>query len=133
MVSKEQAQSIHLKWQWPAGRHPDLKILIRVDTIRKESGGLFGIRKFESMGEHLPDATEVIGTVVLGGDDLRGKTLRLRAPRAELKDVATGHTAGVGIIKSANGSGDICICVRGAPENLGADALKSWLDQMSCS
>jgi hypothetical protein len=121
---------LRLGWQWPAGRSADYKMLIKVSEISKESAGLF--RKFESAAEHLPDAVVITGQATLGGEFAAGQAVAIRAPRAELKDVSVGRLAGVGVIRQDGKDKNICICVQGAPANLGADDLKKWLAQMEC-
>ncbi|HWN96966.1 MAG TPA: hypothetical protein VNT99_18195 [Methylomirabilota bacterium] len=125
-------EAIRFNWQWPAGRKPDYKLLIDVSKIRKESSGLFGLKKSESIGDQLPEATEVVGRVISGREQLVGKEVIFRAPRGELKEVVAGQRAAVAIIERDNRDTNICVCIVGVPKNLRDAELQAWLRDLKC-
>ena len=125
-------EAVRFRWQWPAGRKPDYKLLVDVQEVRKESSGIFGVKKSESMAGQLPDAIEVIGSVIVGPDELIGRKVILRAPRAELRNVVVGQAAGVAVIARDRNDTNICICIEGAPKIIDKNALRAWLNDMKC-
>jgi hypothetical protein len=126
------SETLRFRWQWPAGREPDYKLLVDVQEVRKESSGIFGIKKSESMASQLPDAIELIGSVIMGPDELIGRKVIFRAPRAEVRNVVVGQAAGVAVIARDRNATNICICIQGAPKIVEKKALRAWLSDMKC-
>lgn len=125
--SQMSAQTLALKWEWPAGRQVDSKILVKVGKIAKASKGFLGIGASPSLADALPDATDVTATVVAGPDALVGKTVTLGLPGMEAAKLKAGELAGFGLL--ANGA--LCICVAAAPSQDAAQA-GTWLEGWSC-
>lgn len=126
--------SLHLVWQWPAGRQPDHKLLLNIRDIKRERTGLFNFFKnVESAADYLPEAMVLLGTVAAGRVGLLGAEVSIRLPRIELGGVAAGDHVGVGIIDEDKGDRNICICIKSAPDGLGSKELKDWLQSMECS
>lgn len=100
-------QAIELKWEWPAGRHIEAKMLIDVQKMSKASKGFFGIGASSSLANALPDATDVVGTVLTGPDRLMGKRISMRIPDVEAQKLKLGEHAGIGLV----GGNTICVCV----------------------
>lgn len=125
--SQMSAHTLALKWEWPAGRQADSKVLVRIGKIAKASKGFFGIGASPSLADALPDATDVTATVVAGPDALAGKTVTLGLPGMEAARLKTGELAGFGLLAD----GALCICVAAAPSQDVAQA-KNWLDGWTC-
>lgn len=97
---------IELNWEWPADRPIEQRILIKVDKIKAQGSGFFGMKTSPSLAANLPDAT-IVNATVLGGDKLlSGKSLSVVVPKLEIDLLTTGGYAVVGIVET-----DICICI----------------------
>jgi len=114
-----------LTWEWAAERTPTSRILVEVSQIRKEGGGLFGLKKSPSIIENVPDGHILTGVVVLG--DHVGRSVSLRMPGFEIPDISEGDRVGLGLI----GEG-ICICVVPLPAGLSDSQLEDWLGAFRC-
>lgn len=97
---------IELKWQWPAERKAEENMLVRVNSINKQSGGFLGIKKSPSLAESFPDPVVIDGVVINTDKSLDGKTIRLSAPKLEVENIKGGSYAVLGIVDD-----NICICV----------------------
>ncbi len=97
---------IELKWEWPAERTVEERILIKVDKIKLQSSGFFGIRKSPSLAASIPGPTVVFG-VIQGNNKLTaGKTLSVVVPKLEIEPLNSGGYAVLGLVET-----DICICI----------------------
>jgi hypothetical protein len=122
-----QSEEIALKWEWPAGRTLDSRALVEVHSLKKESGGLFGIKKSPSMANAFPDPIILSGKVLEGPPGIYGKAVRIRLPAAEAKGVTPAQLVGIGLVGS-----DTCVCVVPAPQGVAAGEAKEWLAQLQC-
>ena len=97
---------IELKWEWPADRKIEERILIKVDTIKAQGSGLFGIKASPSLAASVPDPMTVTGTVQ--GDDVitAGQTLSVVVPKLEIESLNSGGYAVIGLVET-----DVCICI----------------------
>lgn len=121
------AQSVEYKWEWPAGRQPGSKLLVKVGKVAKASRGFFGIGASPSMADALPEATDVTATVVAGPAALVGKSVSLRLPGMEAARLKAGELAAYGLVDEAGP----CICVAAAPSQ-DAAAAGNWLSGWTC-
>lgn len=126
-MSDSPSESATLRWEWPADRVPDHRILVRIDAIREERGGLLGIRRSPSLADALPNPVELEATVVAGDAPGLGRRLSLRLPRPELHDIAVGDHAAMGLL----GPGT-CICIAKAPAGTDQAAQERWLASWNC-
>ncbi|WP_148268757.1 hypothetical protein [Azoarcus olearius] len=121
------AHSFAPKWEWPAGRQVETRLLVKVDKIAKASKGFLGIGASPSLADALPDATDVSVTVVAGPAPLAGKAAVLGMPGMEAAKLKAGALAGVGLIEG----GALFVCVAAAPSQDAAAAQK-WLESWRC-
>jgi len=119
-------QIIEVKWEWPAGRQMETKILINVKKISKASRGFFGIGASPSLADAIPEATDVVATVIAGQENLIGKTISMRVPGVEANKLKVGEPAAVALVNS-----NISICVSAAPTDKGE--LDNWFNKWSCN
>lgn len=119
-----------LGWEWRAKRALAQRVGIKIDRIKRESGGLFGILKSPSLGGSLPDPMEVDASIVAvdrpGLVDPVG-TIRFRIPMMELNDAEAGTLAALGVI------GETVVCFAPAPTGMTEDRLAEWLPDAPCA
>jgi hypothetical protein len=120
------ADAVSLKWEWPADRTPDGKILVKVRDVKKEGGGVFGIKKSPSLAESLPDPMQLSGEIIDGRSDWNGRALMFVLPAVELPQVSAGDHVGIAFIDDAG------VCIAKAPADAGAEALRDWLASWTC-
>lgn len=106
---------IELNWEWPADRQIEQRVLIKIDKMKEQGSGFFGIKKSPSLAASVPDPIVITGTVL--GDDtlIAGKTVSVVAPKLEVESLSAGGFAVAGIVET-----DICICLI-AVESASAD------------
>lgn len=106
---------IELNWEWPAERQIEQRILIKINKMKEQGSGFFGIKKSPSLATNLPNPIVITGTVL--GDDklIAGKTVSVVAPKIEVESLNAGGFAVVGIVDT-----DTCICLV-AVESANAD------------
>lgn len=119
-------QVIEIKWEWLAGRTIETKLLIDVTKISKVSKGVFGIGASPSIADTLPDATDVVASVVSGSERLIGKSISLRIPGVEANKLKVGEHAALALVNSNT----ICVCVSAVPTN--TQEIESWLNKWDC-
>jgi len=119
-------QIIEVKWEWPAGRQMETKILINVKKISKASTGFFGIGASPSLADAIPEATDVIATVIAGQENLIGKTISMRVPGVEADKLKVGGPAAVALVENT-----ISICVSAVPPDKGE--LDNWFNKWNCN
>ena len=117
-----------LKWEWPAGRTMEAKLLAQVKEIKKASKGLFGSAAAPSNANALPEATDIVMEVTSGPVDLAGKTVTLRVPGMEAAKLRSGMPAAFGLVQGNS----TCICVAAAPAGDVAE-LEKWFSGWSCA
>ena len=119
-------QIIEIKWEWPAGRAIETKLLINVTKISKASKGFFGIGASPSMANTLPDATDVVASVASGPENLMGKTISIRIPGVEANKLKVGEHAALALVNSNT----ICVCVSAVPTD--THEIESWFNKWNC-
>ena len=97
---------IELKWEWPANRATESKLLIQIDKVKKQGSGLFGVLKSPSLVDGFPDPQELTGNIVNANSSLNGKSVKLVLPLLEIEGIKAGSYAMLGIIKNTT-----CICI----------------------
>ncbi|WP_226668414.1 hypothetical protein [Microbulbifer aggregans] len=97
---------IELKWEWPADRAVEDKILIKIEDIKPQGSGFFGLRKSPSFAENLPDPTVITGVIKNADELIKGKSLKIIVPKPEVGNAAVGSYAVLGLVEK-----DICICI----------------------
>lgn len=118
-----------LTWEWRAGRALAQRAAVQLGTIKKEGGGLFGLRKSPSLGGALPDAMVVESRVLAvnrSGVAVVGTPLRFRIPKVELGSHKTGDIVVVGII------GQAAVCIDSAPAGAQPEQAADWIDSVGC-
>lgn len=120
-------QEIRLKWEWPAGRQIEAKVLVKVDDIAKVSKGLLGIGASPSLADALPDPRDVTVSVISGPQALTGRKLTLRLPAMESDKLKVDGHAAFGLIEN----NAVCVCVAAAPAT-NSEEEKTWFQQWSC-
>lgn len=119
-----------LGWEWRAERALAQRAALRLERVKPEGGGLFGILKSPSLGGSLPDAmaAEAVALAVQGEGPLRaGARLAFRIPKLELKGAAAGAVVMIGVI------GDNAVCLTPAPEPLDDADVSAWLADAPCA
>lgn len=97
---------VNLKWEWPDEREPDYLITVQVDSIKKDSPGLFGIKHSPSILGWIPGGVILRGHIADNRMGLSGKTLSLLLPVEETHAAKKGDTLVLGIVDH-----DTCIVV----------------------
>jgi hypothetical protein len=97
---------IELNWEWPADRKIEQRILIKIDKVKAQGSGFFGIKASPSFAASVPDPIIVRGTVQ--GDDklITGKTISVVVPKLEIESLAAGGYAVLGVVETK-----VCICI----------------------
>ena len=98
--------SIELNWEWPADRAPEEKLLVLVNTVKKEGSGLFGLKKSPSLVSSIPDPMIVEATVVSSNSAFKGQTIRVVVPKLEIEGITVNTYAVLGVVESST-----CICI----------------------
>ncbi len=119
-------KSIDIKWEWPATRSVESKMLVKIEKIDKASKGFFGIGASPSLAAALPDATDVLASVVSGPTHFVGKLLALQLPGMEAAKLKVGERAAIGLIENNT----ISICLAAVPADT-AD-MATWLANWNC-
>lgn len=97
---------IELSWEWPAERAIEDRILVKVESVKPKSAGLFGILNSPSLAGSLPDPIIVSGVVINSDNKLNGKSIQVVAPKLEIENIKKGIYAMLGIVENT-----ICICI----------------------
>ncbi len=115
-----------LVWQGAADRKPNRFLALRVEAVRKESGGLFGIGRSPSLAGSMPDARLVDGqTIGVEGQSVR---LQIRAPGGELPaGLAKGARLALGLVDATH-----VICLWIPPDTVPDAELQSWASKQTC-
>lgn len=101
------ATDLRLKWEWPADRQPEHKLVVAVTDVREADKGWFGIKRSPSLLGSLPDPITLKGTVVKGDANLKDKTVSLTLPKLEADEVRKGDVTAIGVLESS-----VCICIK---------------------
>lgn len=113
-----------LLWQGAADRKPAQFIAMRVNAIRKEGGGLFGIGNSPSLAGAMPDARLVEGSRI--GED--GPAVKVKVPGGELpKGLDKGSRVVLGLVDARH-----VICLLVPPDTVADSALASWAPSQRC-
>jgi hypothetical protein len=72
---------LELKWEWPANRDIESKVLVKIDSLEETSSGLFSIGKSPSIASNLPDPYTIKGTVLKSTSRFQEKTIQLIIPK----------------------------------------------------
>lgn len=121
------SNTVDMKWEWPAGRTIGPTLLVKIESIKPASRGLFGIKASPSMADALPDATEVIALVDEQAALLAGQRVHVRLPGIEARKLTVGDWAAMGLIDA----GRVCACVAGTSARDAAEA-RQWLGTSPC-
>lgn len=100
------AAEIELKWEWPADRAVEERILIKVEDVKPQGSGFLGLRKSPSFAANIPEPTVITGVVQSEDTIISGKSLKIVAPGPEIGETKTGSYAVLGIVNK-----DVCICI----------------------
>ncbi|KAA5605235.1 hypothetical protein F1188_11730 [Roseospira marina] len=125
-MSLSSSKTLSLTWEWAADRAPTGRLLMEVTRIRKEGGGLFGLRKTPSLIDTMPEGHVVTGVVLQGDADV-GRPVSLRMPGFEIPDIAAGDRVGLGLIGD-----ETCICMVPVPADLAEEQIEGWLGSFAC-
>lgn len=120
---------VDLGWEWRAQRALDQRIGLRIDQIKKEKTGIFGVFNAPSLDRSLPDPMNIQGTVVAvdrPGLLSASQSVRFRIPRMEMKDVQIGDWIALGIIKEK------AVCLSPAPVDISEGNIGTWLADAPC-
>ncbi len=126
-MSQSNEIALDFKWEWPGGRTPDHRIMVRVDRLSKPNQGLFGWKKSPSLADTLPDPIDLHGTILAGHSGWSGKKLMLSLPKVELAGAGEGDKVAMGVLSQG-----ICICIEKAPDHLRESDLEQWLTSWTC-
>lgn len=98
--------NIEYKWEWPADRAIEDRVLVQIKSLKKKGAGLFGINMSPSLVSNLPDPYILSGIVLNSPNKLAGKTVQVVVPSAEIDAIKTDSLAMFGIVEN-----NICICI----------------------
>lgn len=98
---------LELRWEWPADRQVQNKLLVRVTNIKEQGGGLFGINKSPSIADNLPDPVILTGTIIKSSNNTDGKTVSIVVPKPEIESINSGDHGLFGLV-----NGSVCICIK---------------------
>jgi len=115
-----------LKWEWPAGRKPEVRLALHLEQVEEQSTGLFGLGKSPSIVQNLPEPMHLAGEVLAGDAAKHGAhTIELVVPRKEIPGIGKADRVALGIVQEK-----ICICIEKIPAEV--SNLDGWLAQWSC-
>lgn len=97
---------IELKWEWPADRTIEDRIFIKVEKVKAQSSGLFGLKKSPSFVSNIPEPTVITGVIQNKDSVINGKSLKVVAPKPEVEEIEAGSYAVLGVVDK-----DVCICI----------------------
>ena len=97
---------VELKWEWPANRKVDRKILVKITGLKKQGGGLLGIKKSPSIVDNLPDPVLVSGIIINNNSESDEKIVSVIVPELEVKDIDKNSYTVWGLVDNS-----ICICI----------------------
>ena len=97
---------INLRWEWPAERAIEDRILVKIDNVKAKGSGFFGIKNSPSLAGSLPDPVIVNGVVIDSDNKLNGKSIQVVAPKLEIENIKKGNYAMFGIVETS-----VCICI----------------------
>lgn len=97
---------IELKWEWPADRAVEDRILIRVENVKAQGSGIFGLKKSPSFASNIPEPTIITGVVQNKDEVIGGKSVKVVAPKPEIGKTESGNYAVLGVVDK-----DTCICI----------------------
>ncbi len=100
------AADTEFKWEWPANRKADSKILVKITGLKKQGSGIFGIKKSPSIVDNLPDPVLVSGIIVNNNSESDEKTVSVIVPELEIKDIDNNSYTVWGLVDNS-----ICICI----------------------
>lgn len=106
MGSNAMSADIELKWEWPANRSTDNKLLVKIDSIKKQKTGFFNSLKSPSLINNLPDPRVISGNIINSKDIIASKNFALTLPLLEMESIESGSYAVLGIINKTT-----CICI----------------------
>jgi len=112
----------HYRWEWPAERKPETRLLAKVLILEKHSEGFLGINRSPSIAANLPDAQVMTGGIV-GGD----QKFTLILPKVEVENISVNDYVALGILGN-----DICICIAKAPDSGNQTKQMEWLKNWEC-
>ncbi len=111
------------RWEWPADRKPDTRLLAKVSRLEKNSEGFFGINRSPSIAANLPDAQVMTGHIVDGN-----QKFTLILPKVEAANISVNDYVALGILGN-----DVCICIAKAPDSGNQTKQMEWLKNWECS
>ncbi|KEQ18997.1 hypothetical protein [Endozoicomonas numazuensis] len=114
------AGETELRWEWPAERDIQKKLIVEVTEVTSKSG-LFGLKKSPSLAQGFPEPVVLKGVVKNG----QYETVKLVLPKFELGDAKSGDLLAVGLVEDL-----VCICVSPVPINSDPD---QWLQSWNCT
>lgn len=116
------------KWEWPADRRPDIRLLAKVTKLEKQKESLFSTNKSPSIASNLPDAHVLTGNIIDGYEKLANQSFVLVLPRIEVADISVNDHVALGIVNNA-----ICICIAKVPASENRVKQMEWLANWKCS
>ena len=118
----------YYKWEWPADRTPNIRLLARVTKLEKQKDGIFGIKKSPSIAGNLPNAYVLVGAILGGDEKLTNQTFTLVLPKIEMGDISINDYVALGILNS-----DVCICIAKVPSGENRVKQMEWVTNWKCS
>lgn len=113
--------------EWAHGRKPDRFIVVRVDKVAPDDGGLFGIGKSPSIAGSHPDPHKIEGEVVWGKGPDDASRVAVVVPGAEGRTIASGDRLAMGMLGPAT-----TICILKAPADLPGTGFEAWVRTVEC-
>jgi len=118
-----QKSVLELYAEEPVGRAPQDKVVIRVDQLQEADQGFLGaLGNHPSLAHAMPQPIEIRGTVLVGSFVEDVGTVKLRAPKAKLRDLQVGDRLALGLVARTT-----CICATLLPTSVKDAELQSWL------
>jgi len=115
------SSDLELRWEWPAARQPEIKLVVEIGSVKKAGQGLFGVKKSPSIAGSLPDPMQLMGEVASGPTHLVGKSIQAVLPEVELGGAGKGDFLAMGVLGES-----ICICAKKV------DSASADLDDWTC-
>ena len=116
------------RWQTPADRKIDIRLLVKISKLEKQDEGFFGLKKSPSLPDYQPNAHVLTGTIIDGQEKPTNQEFTLILPKSELGNISVNDYVAIGV-KNNN----VCFCIEKVPNFESKSEQMAWLANWQCS